>query len=83
MISTAGTADQPTTSSKSAEYPEELLKKVFGKGTKGKESYGLKFTSCHTPELLDYENAELLFIAAHEGKEGLEISLGTGKGEGL
>ena len=66
-----------------ADYPEEILQGVFGKGgQRGRESYGLRFASCERPELLDYEGAELLFIAARSGEEGLEKSLGEGRGHG-
>ncbi|KAH9849291.1 hypothetical protein C2E23DRAFT_737810, partial [Lenzites betulinus] len=69
---------------KRAEYPEELLKGVFGKGgSRGRESYGLRFASVEQRELLDYEGAELLFIAARSGEQGLETSLGEGRGHAL
>ncbi|PFH45427.1 hypothetical protein AMATHDRAFT_159869 [Amanita thiersii Skay4041] len=70
---------------KKAEYPERLMKAVFGTGTggKGRESYGLRFASCETPELLDCEGAELLFIAGREGQEGLEVSIGEERGEAM
>jgi hypothetical protein len=42
----------------------------------------LKFVACWTPELLDYEGAEILLIAARDGEQGLEKSLGEGRGEG-
>ncbi|KAG6810240.1 hypothetical protein H0H92_012762 [Tricholoma furcatifolium] len=71
---------------KGAEYPEGIMSSVFGKEhegkTKGRESYGLRFAACETQELLDYRGAELLFIAARAGEEGLEESLGEGRGEG-
>ncbi|KAG6875609.1 hypothetical protein C0992_003106 [Termitomyces sp. T32_za158] len=35
------------------------------------------------PELLDYPGAEVLFIAASAGEEGLETSLGEGRGRAL
>ena len=76
--------------SKGAKYPESLVRGVFGtaeggedKPARGRESYGLRFASCETVELLDYEGAELLFIAARAGEEGLEQSLGEGRGKGL
>lgn len=66
-----------------ARYPEEIMHGVFGKGgSKGRESYGLRFVSCERTELLDYEGAELLLIAARGGKEGIETSMGDGRGEG-
>ncbi|KAJ2934475.1 hypothetical protein H1R20_g2634, partial [Candolleomyces eurysporus] len=68
---------------KEAEYSEEIMKKVFGAGTKGRESFGLRFASVETPELLEHPNAQLLFIAAREGSQGLETSLGEGRGEAL
>jgi len=70
--------------SKGADYPEHIMKDIFGKGgTKGRESYGLRFASCESVELLNYQNAELLFIAARSGDGGLEKSLGEGRGEGM
>lgn len=75
--------------SKGAEYPQWLMEDVFGtpgKGetvqARGRDKYGLRFTSCETPELLDYRQAQLLMIAARSGEEGLEQSLGEGRGEG-
>ncbi len=67
---------------KGAQYPESILKSVFGRGSKGRELYGLRFASCQTPELLDYEGAQLLLIGARGGEEGLETSLGDHRGEG-
>lgn len=68
---------------KGAEYPTEILHEVFGKGgDKGRESYGLRFVSCEMTELLDYKGAQLLLIAATGGEEGLETSLGEGRGHG-
>ena len=59
------------------------MKEVFGKGgSKGRESYGLRFAGVERIEMLDIEGAELLFIASRSGEEGLEISLGEGRGEG-
>lgn len=49
---------------------------------RGREEYGLRFASCETPELLDYRNTQLLMIVARSGEEGLEESLGEGRGEG-
>lgn len=73
--------------SKPAEYPDWIMSDVFGKPkgkgqSKGRESYGLRFASCETTELLDYKGAELLLIAARDGEEGLETSLGEGRGKG-
>ncbi|KAJ3501724.1 hypothetical protein NLJ89_g9212 [Agrocybe chaxingu] len=76
---------------KGAEYPEWIMHGVFGAAvgsegegqTRGREPYGLRFASCETPELLDYKGAELLLIAAREGEEGLETSLGEGRGKAL
>ncbi|KAF8887115.1 hypothetical protein BD779DRAFT_1611599 [Infundibulicybe gibba] len=68
---------------KGADYPDHILRDVFGKGTKGRESYGLRFTSCETPELLDYEGAELLLIAARKDDADVETSLGEGRGDAL
>lgn len=74
--------------SKPAEYPEWIMHGVFGAGkghekqSRGREHYGLRFASCETPKLLDYKGAELLLIAARDGEEGLETSLGDGRGAG-
>ena len=69
--------------SRAAEYPEEIMRTVFGKGgVRGRESYGLRFAPVERADLLDYESAELLFIAARSGDEGLEASLGEGRGKG-
>jgi len=66
-----------------AKYPEEIMKEVFGMGgSKGREDYGLKFSSIETTELLDYEGAELLLIASVAGEAGVEEKLGEGRGEG-
>jgi hypothetical protein len=71
---------------KGAQYPEWIMRDVFGMGggagSKGREAYGLRFASCETPELLDYVGTQLLLIAAREGVEGLETSLGEGRGKG-
>jgi hypothetical protein len=74
--------------SKPAEYPEWIMRDIFGKSNsknqgRGRESYGLRFASCETPELLDYKGAQLLLIAARQGEEGLETSLGEGRGRGI
>ncbi|KAI0673705.1 hypothetical protein C8Q78DRAFT_645656 [Trametes maxima] len=70
--------------SRRAEYPDEILEGVFGKGgQRGRESYGLRFASVERRELLDYEGAELLLIAARNGEQGLETSLGEGRGHAL
>ncbi|RPD65147.1 hypothetical protein L227DRAFT_591317 [Lentinus tigrinus ALCF2SS1-6] len=67
-----------------ADFPEEIMRDVFGKGgQRGRESYGLRFASCERREMLDCEGAELLFIAARSGDEGLEQSLGEGRGQAL
>lgn len=59
------------------------MKEVFGKGgSKGRESYGLRFAGVERIEMLDVEGAELLFIASRSGEEGLETSLGEGRGNG-
>ena len=64
------------------------MKDVFGaamgnpKQNRGRESYGLRFTSVETPELLDYQHAQLLFIASRTGVDGLNESLGKNRGEG-
>lgn len=66
-----------------AKFSDTIMKEVFGAGGgRGRESYGLRFASVERREMLDYEGAELLFIAARSGKEGLETSLGEGRGEG-
>ena len=66
-----------------AKYPEDVMKEVFGMGgSKGREDYGLRFSSVETTELLDYEGAELLLIASKAGEAGVEDKLGEGRGEG-
>ncbi|KAL0951481.1 hypothetical protein HGRIS_008168 [Hohenbuehelia grisea] len=70
--------------SKRAEYPAYIMDSIFGRGgKKGRESYGLRFASCEAIEMLDREGAELLLIGAHGGEDGLEKSLGEGRGEAL
>jgi len=60
-----------------------LINSAFGKGGgKGREEYGLHFAPVESTELLEYEGAELLLIAARSGEEGLETSLGEGRGHG-
>jgi hypothetical protein len=77
------TAGQNVGSSKKAEFPPEIMKEVFGAGGgRGRESFGLRFATVERREMLDYENAELLLIAARSGDEGLEKSLGEGRGQG-
>jgi hypothetical protein len=66
-----------------ADFPDEVMRDVFGQGTKGTDqSIGLRFASVIRPDLLDYEGAELLLIAARAGEDGVEQSLGEGRGEG-
>lgn len=67
------------------EYPQELMRAVFGTATggKGRHDYGLRFASCETPELLDYVGAQLLFIAVREGVEGVEEAIGEERGKAL
>ena len=72
----------PQMHTKGADYPEEFLRDIFGRGQKGREPYGLRFVSVEVPELLDYEGAEILFIAVRGGAEGLEESLQEGRGTG-
>jgi hypothetical protein len=68
---------------KRANYPDRLINNAFGKGRgKGQENYGLRFAPVESTELLEYEGAELLLIAARSGEEGLEMSLGEGRGHG-
>jgi hypothetical protein len=69
--------------SRKAEFPDEVMQDVFGQGKKGtSKDIGLRFTSVENAGLLDYEGAELLFIAARAGDDGLEQSLGEGRGKG-
>jgi hypothetical protein len=70
---------------KGADYPAWIMRHVFGAAAeqgqnecRGREPYGLRFASCETPELLEYECAQLLFIAAREGEQRLEDSLAEG-----
>jgi len=68
---------------KRAKYPDWILDKIFGRGHgKGCEDYRLRFASVESTELLEYEGAELLLIAARAGEEGLETSLKEGRGDG-
>ena len=60
----------------SAEYSSHLIQSVFGQGKEG-----VRFAPCVTPELLDYENTQLLLIPARGGEDGLEESLGGGRGK--
>ncbi|KZT74930.1 hypothetical protein DAEQUDRAFT_659713 [Daedalea quercina L-15889] len=70
--------------SRTVDYPEYIMTEVFGKGGgRGREDFGLRFTSVERKELLDYEGVELLFIAARSGESGLEQSLGEGRGKAL
>lgn len=69
---------------KCAKYPEEIMREVFGMGgSKGREDYGLRFSSVETAGLLDYEGAELLLIASKAGEAGTAEKLGEGRGEGM
>ncbi|KAH8099251.1 hypothetical protein BXZ70DRAFT_287370 [Cristinia sonorae] len=79
-----GPARVGRSSSAKAEFPQEIMGEVFGKGGgKGRETYGLRFAPVERKEMLDYEGVELLFIAARSGEEGLESSLGEGRGHAL
>jgi hypothetical protein len=66
-----------------AKYPEAVLDRVFKRGSKGRHPFGLRFAPCGCIELLDYEGAELLLIAARTGASGSDKSLGEGRGEGI
>ena len=70
---------------KGADYPKHIMDSVFGKGgKKGRQGYGLRFAPCESTELLDYNGAQLLLISTgREGDEGLEVSLGEGRGKAL
>lgn len=66
-----------------AVFPEEAMHAVFGVGEKGTDqSVGLRFASINTPELLDYEGAELIFIASHADDEGVDHDLEENRGAG-
>lgn len=70
--------------SRTVDYPESIMTEVFGKGGgRGREDFGLRFSSVESNEMLDYEGVELLFIAARSGESGLETSLGEGRGKAL
>ncbi|TFY52545.1 hypothetical protein EVJ58_g9957 [Rhodofomes roseus] len=70
--------------SRTVDYPEYIMTEVFGKGGgRGREDFGLRFSSVERKEMLDYEGVELLFIAARSGESGLETSLGEGRGKAL
>ena len=72
-------AHAPTTSprqdrTKGADYPAWIMGDVFGAAAgqgqnerRGRKPYGLRFASCETPELFEYEGTQLLLIAAREG----------------
>ncbi|KAF8625978.1 hypothetical protein AX17_006702 [Amanita inopinata Kibby_2008] len=79
------TAPQQARTSRKVDYPDELMSAVFGTGVggKGREGYGLRFASCETPELLDYEGAQLLLLAARDKQEGLQKSIGEEQGEAM
>lgn len=69
--------------SRKAEFSQDIMEEVFGVGgSKGRESFGLRFSTVERREMLEYEGAELLLIAARSGEDGLEASLGGGRGEG-
>lgn len=72
--------------SRRVDYPEHIMKEVFGSGETSKgqrrQSFGLRFAGVERTEMLDYEGVELLFIAARSGEEGLDTSLGEGRGGG-
>ena len=69
--------------SRKAEFSRGIMEEVFGAGgSKGRESFGLRFATVERREMLEYEGAELLLIAARSGEEGLETSLGDGRGQG-
>ena len=76
------------THAKNAQYPDSLLREVFGVGggksgaRRGRKLYGLRFANCETTELLDYEDAQILLIAGRDGETGIEQSLGGGGGKG-
>jgi hypothetical protein len=74
---------------KGADYPAWIMRDVFGAAAgqgqnerREREASGLRFASCETPELLEYEGAQLLLIAAREGEQGLDDSLAEGRGVG-
>ncbi|KAK7057842.1 hypothetical protein R3P38DRAFT_3546747 [Favolaschia claudopus] len=64
-------------------YPPAVMEGVFGKGTRGREATGLRFAPCSKPQMLDYTGVELLLVAVRGGEQGLEESLGEGRGEAL
>ncbi|EGO26872.1 hypothetical protein SERLADRAFT_464431 [Serpula lacrymans var. lacrymans S7.9] len=66
-----------------AEYSSSIMDQVFGKGTRGRQSYGLRFSACNHIDLLNHKGAELLLIAARTGASGNDQSLGEGRGEAL
>ncbi|KAF8445741.1 hypothetical protein L210DRAFT_3610346 [Boletus edulis BED1] len=64
---------------KRAHYPDGILDHIFERGSRGRHEYGLRFTTCQTIDLLEYEGAELLMIAGRSGVAGL----GEHRGEAL
>jgi len=70
--------------SQRVEYPKWIMEDIFGQGgKKGREDFGLRFAPVETIDMLDFEGVELLMIASRVGDEGLEESLGEGRGKGL
>ena len=72
-------ADAPTYGVRAGLAPE---KRAQYPGSRGRHGYELRFTTCRTIELLDYEGTELLMIAARSGVAGSDTSLGEHRGEG-
>lgn len=68
---------------RAANYPDDIMNGVFGRGgSRGRKEFGLRFASAERRQMLDFEGVELLFIAARSGEDGLEQSLGDGRGVG-
>ncbi|KAF8560173.1 hypothetical protein OG21DRAFT_1502510, partial [Imleria badia] len=66
-----------------ARYPDAILDHIFERGSRGRHEYGLRFTTCRSIELLEYEGAELLMIGARAGVAGSDATLGEHRGEAL
>ena len=71
-----GGAQVGLSATRKAEFSEAI---IFGAdGFKGRESFGLRFAVVERRDMLEYEGAEVLLIAARSGDEGLETSFRDG-----
>ncbi|KAJ7496530.1 hypothetical protein FB451DRAFT_1074549 [Mycena latifolia] len=79
----APASDSGASTTKHVVYPPAIMKGVFGQGSRGRDPTGLRFAPCVRPEMLDYKGVEVLLVAIRGGEEGLEQSLGDGRGKAL